>query len=159
MKSPSGFGRQPNVSNKIKKNVVSEQAAQQPTIEMGLIRKVRIQVQNTGSLPACNPESSLFMLFFLQACLKPCCRNRNSRLRLRCDSCLLSFAYGERWGPRPPYPRLRDFIPQTPFFASRGAKPRFYLPVIRSHRSPKSSASSSRPVAFARRSPRPLTWP
>ena len=33
----------------------------------------------------------------------------------------------------------------------------FYMPVIRFHRSPKSSASSSRPVAFASRSPRLFT--
>ena len=67
MKSPSGFGRQPNVSNKIKKNVVSEQAAQQPTIETGLIREAGIQAQNAGSFPAHPPESSLFLHFSLQS--------------------------------------------------------------------------------------------
>ena len=34
-----------------------------------------------------------------------------------------------------------------------------YLPTMRSQRSPKSSASSSRPVTLATRSPRPLIWP
>jgi len=33
----------------------------------------------------------------------------------------------------------------------------FYMPVIRFHRSPKSLASSSKPVALASRSPSPFT--
>ena len=39
------------------------------------------------------------------------------------------------------------------------ALPPAYLPTMRSHRSPKSSASSSSPVTLATRSPRPLIWP
>ena len=45
MNPSGGFGRQPNVPDLFMENAVSEQAAQQPTIETGLIREVRIQMQ------------------------------------------------------------------------------------------------------------------
>ena len=36
----SRFGRQPNVSHKLKEKAVSEQAAKQPTIETGFVCEV-----------------------------------------------------------------------------------------------------------------------
>ena len=43
MNPSGGFGRQPNVPDLFMENAVSEQAAQQPTIETGLIREVGFQ--------------------------------------------------------------------------------------------------------------------
>ena len=105
MKSLAGFGAEPQaglggsplIPGKID---VSGQEAQPPTIETGLIRKAGIQVNMNARYVGARTLQFCFLCLIIN-CFKQCDRNRNSRLRLRCESCYGCFALGNDGGLAP----------------------------------------------------------